>query len=150
LGALFRRARVVPPLMSRPRDRGTTIALVTLLYTVVTVVLAYPLSIHPARTSFGCDPDVHLFPWTPAWDVPALTTDPLHIFDANILYPYARTLAFSENLIGDVIFAMPAIWLTGSPVLAMNVVSLASCVLCGLGAFVLARRLGLSVGAAII
>ena len=117
------------------RDRFTTIAWVTTLFIAVTIVIAYPLSVHPASTSFGSDPDVHTFTWTLAWDVHALTDRPLHIFDANIFYPYDHTLAFSENLIGSVIFAAPAIWLTGNPVLAMNAVSLASCVLCALGAF---------------
>ena len=40
------------------------------------------------------------------------------------------------------------LWLTGNPVLAVNVVSLLSCVLCGLGAYVLGRRVGLSPAAA--
>lgn len=132
------------------RDRVSTIAWVTALFVAVTAVLAYPLSIHPGSTSMGSDPDVHTFTWTLAWDVHALTTDPLHVFDANIFYPYPRTLAFSENLIGSVIFAAPAIWLTGNPVFALNIVSLVSCVLCALGAFVLARRLGLGIGAAIV
>ena len=42
------------------------------------------------------------------------------------------------------------IWLTGDIVLAANFASLLSCVLCGLGAYVLARRVGLSVAAALI
>jgi hypothetical protein len=134
----------------RIRDRAGTIGVVTLLFTAVTVIIAYPLSIHPGSMSMGSDPDVHLVTWILAWDVHALTDRPLHIFDANILYPYSNTLAFSENLIGSVIFAAPAIWLTGNPVVAMNVVSLASCVLCALGAFVLARRLGLGIPAAIV
>src|SRR6185295_19721605 len=32
------------------------------------------------------------------------------------------------------------LWLTNNPVLAMNVVALMSCVLCGVGAYLLARR----------
>ena len=46
------------------------------------------------------------------------------IFDANIYYPFANTLAYSENLIGSAFFAAPIIWLTGNLVLAMNLAAL--------------------------
>src|SRR4029078_4369225 len=72
------------------------------------------------------------------------------ILDANIFEPNQDSLAFSENLIGSAFFAAPVLWLTGNPVLAVNVVSLLSCVLCGLGAYVLGRRVGLSAAAAVL
>src|SRR4029077_2937901 len=55
---------------------------------------------------------------------------------------------YSENLIGSGLVAAPILWLTDNPVLALNVVSLLSCMLCGLGAYVLARRLGMGPSAA--
>jgi hypothetical protein len=115
---------------------------IAFLFLALTVVLTYPLSLHPADTAISRVPDTDLFMWTLAWDTHALFSNPLSVFDANIYHPERRTLAFSENLIGDVIFAAPVLWLTGNPVLAMNVVALASCVLCGLGGFVLARKAG--------
>jgi hypothetical protein len=120
------------------------------VFTALTLVLTYPLSIHPGSTSLGSDPDVHTFTWTLAWDAHALVTAPWSIFDANIFYPYDRTLAFSENLIGSAIFSAPLWWLTGNAVLAMNAAALLSVVLCGLGAYVLARQIGLSKGAALV
>ncbi len=86
----------------------------------------------------------------PAWDVHAFVHQPLSIFDANIFYPNRNSLAYSENLIGSAFFAAPVLWLAGNPVLAVNVVSLLSCVLCGLGAYVLSRRVGLSAAAAML
>ncbi len=121
--------------------RGT---LVTLFYVVLTIALAYPVSLSPATTVLANNPDTHLYLWTLAWDVHALTTQPLSLFDANIYYPYSGTLAYSENLLGSGLLAAPIIWLTGNLVLALNLVQLASCVLCGLGAYVLARRVGIS------
>ena len=118
------------------------------LYCAITVILAYPLSIDPARRVVSVAPDTDLFMWTMAWDAHALVTHPLHIFDANIYYPQARTLAYSENLIGSAIVAAPILWLTGNPVLAMNLVALLASVLCGIGACLLARRLGASPAAA--
>jgi uncharacterized membrane protein len=88
--------------------------------------------------------------WTLAWDAHAFVHQPLSIFDANIFFPNHDSLAYSENLIGSAFFAAPVLWLTGNPVLAVNVVSLLSCVLCGLGAYVLGRRVGLSGPAAVL
>ena len=100
--------------------------------------------LHPGSTSLGSDPDVHTFTWTLAWDAHALVRAPWTIFDANIFFPYDRTLAFSENLIGSAIFAGACVWLTGNAVLAMNVVGAAvrACS-AALGAYVLARQIGL-------
>jgi hypothetical protein len=120
------------------------------LFGVLTLVLTYPLSIHPGSTSLLNDPDVHTYTWTLAWDAHALVTRPWAIFDANIFYPYTRTLAFSENLIGSALIAAPVIWLSGNPVLALNTVALLSVALCGVGAFVLGRRLGMGIAAAIV
>src|SRR5262245_12501486 len=124
--------------------------LAALVYTLLTAVLTYPISIHPASTSLGSDIDVQLYTWTLAWNAHALVHDPLRIFDANIFYPYSNTLALSENLIGSTIVAGPVLWLTHDPVVAMNAVSLTSCVLCGLGGYVLARRVGLTSAAAFL
>jgi hypothetical protein len=115
-----------------------------LLYAVLTIVLAWPLSIHPATTVLSDAPDENLYLWTLAWDAHAFVRQPLRIFDANIYYPARRTLAYSENLIGSAVLAAPIIWITGNLVLATNAVALLAAVLCGLGTFLLARRIGTS------
>jgi hypothetical protein len=123
---------------------------VTLLYCALTVVLAYPLTIHPGSRVLSTAADTNLFMWALGWDTHAFTHHPLSIFDANIYYPERHTLAYSENFIGSAFFAAPILWITHNLVLAMNVVALLSCVLCGVGAFVLARRVGVGVpGAAL-
>jgi hypothetical protein len=123
---------------------------VALLYGALTLLLAYPLSIHPATRVMSKDADTNLFMWALEWDAHAFVHQPLAIFDANIFYPQRHTLAYSENFIGSAFFAAPVLWLTGNPVLAMNLVALLSCVLCGLGGFVLARKLGLGVSASVV
>jgi hypothetical protein len=120
------------------------------LYLALTLLLTWPLSLNPASTAAPGDPDTDLFVWTLAWNTHALTSNPLALFDANIYHPHPRTLAFSENLVGSTLFAAPVLWLTGDHVLALNVVGLSAVVLCGLGAFVLARRLGLGFHAALL
>jgi hypothetical protein len=95
-------------------------------------------------------PDTDLFLWTLSWDAHAIARQPLAVFDANIFAPLHRTLAFSENLIGSALFTSPILWFANNPVLAMNLAALSSCMLCGLGAFVLARRIGISATGALV
>jgi hypothetical protein len=123
---------------------------IAILYGVLAMLLAYPLSIHPASQLTSASPDTDLTMWALAWDTHAFTHQPLAIFDANIYYPQHLTLAYSENFIGSALLAAPVLWLTGNPVLAFNLVALVSPVLCGLGAFVLARTLGVSIAGAIL
>lgn len=120
------------------------------MYALLTFVMALPFSLSPGSHVLADVPDVHLFIWTLAWDTHAFLAQPLTIFDANIYYPFPNTLAYSENLIGSAFFAAPIIWLTGNPVLALNLTALLTCVLSGTGAYLLARRLHLSIAAAFL
>lgn len=129
---------------------GRELAGVTLLYSALAVAMAVPWSLHPASRVVNDTPDTQLFLWTLAWNAHAFVAHPLAIFDANIYFPYANTLAYSENLIGSALLAAPAIWITGNVVLALNLVVLASCMLCGVGAYLLARNVGLGRPAAVL
>jgi hypothetical protein len=135
---------------TRHEQRVPNTWLVAALYLVLTVLLTFPLALHPGSTLVGSDPDYDLFMWTLSWDTYAFINQPLAIFDANIYFPYRHTLAYSENLIGSAFFAAPVLWLTNNPILAVNLVELSSVVLCGLGAYVLGRRLGLGWPAAFV
>ena len=110
----------------------------------------YPVSVRPGSVAPGDGPDTQLGVWMLAWDVHAFTHQPLRIFDANTFYPLPRTLAYQDNLIGSALIAAPVMWLTGNPILGLNVVSLVACVLCGLGGYMLGRRLGMSTPAALL
>ena len=134
----------------RFRGPGPETWLAVLLFTALTVLLAYPLSLHPSTLRFPTGPDGEIGWYLLGWDTHALLHKPWAIFDANIYYPERLTLAYGENIIGIAFFAAPVIWLTGDLLLAANFASLLSCVLCGVGAYVLARRVGLSVAAALI
>lgn len=119
-------------------------------FSAITVALAAPWTWHPGSRLVADQPDVHLFVWTLAWDAHAFVTRPLHIFDANTFYPFGNSLAYSENLIGSAIFSAPIQWLTGNPVLALNLVQMMTVVLSGAGAYRLGRTLGLSAPAAVV
>lgn len=120
------------------------------LFLALTVLMTWPLALRPASATLPMGPDGDLFIWTLAWNAHAFVTQPLAIFDANIYHPLRHTLAFSENLIGSALVSAPIQWVTGNPVLALNAVALLSVALCGLGAYVLARRLGISAAGAIV
>ena len=119
-------------------------------FSLLTLIFTYPLSTRAASVMLDDQPDFHLFIWNLAWLAHIWATDPLSTFDANIFYPLNTTLAFSENLIGSGFIAAPVIWLTGNHVLATNLVSLMSVFLCGLGAYVLGRALGMGPPAAFV
>jgi hypothetical protein len=128
----------------------SSLAAVTLLYAALTIVLAYPLSIRPADRVMSAAPDTNYTLWALSWDVHALSRQPLSVFDANIYHPERRTLAYSENLLGSAPLAAPILWMTGNPVLAMNLIVLTAAVLCGVGAYLLGRRLRMTAGAAVL
>ena len=120
------------------------------VFTVLTALLTYPLSVRAGSVLLGDYPDFHLFVWTLGWIGHALARQPFGLFEANIFSPLHNSLAFSENLLGSGLIAAPVIWLTNNQILAVNVVSLLSVILCGLGAYVLARKAGLDVDAAFV
>ncbi|HKW03314.1 MAG TPA: hypothetical protein VJN96_26050 [Vicinamibacterales bacterium] len=120
------------------------------LYAALTVVMAYPFSLHPAAGVLTIGTDTDLYIWALGWDVHAFLHHPFSIFDANIFYPFKHTLAYSENVIGSAMLAAPVIWVTHNPMLAFNLVALASIPLSAYGAYLLGRRLGLSAPASIL
>src|SRR5512138_2486413 len=129
-------------------ERSTWLA--AILFAALTILLAYPISIHPIGLRFPTGPDGDLGWYLLGWDTHAFLHKPWAIFDANIYYPERFTLAYGENVIGIALFAAPVIWLGGNLLLAANFVCLLSTALCGVGAYVLARRVGLTIAAAVI
>ena len=131
-------------------SRPAAVLWVAVLYSLLTLALAYPLPTHLATYAFRNGADTGLLTWILAWDAHAFLHQPFSIFEANIYYPAHHTLAFGENLIGSAFISAPVYWITGNPVLAMNIIALTSCVLCGIGTYLLGRRLGMSSVAAML
>lgn len=117
--------------------------LVTGAFLALTVAMAHPLSTDASGQALDLGADTRLFLWTVGWNLHALATPGQPLFEANIFFPARHTLAYSENLVGFSLLAAPVRALGGDLVLSLNAASLASLALCGLGAFVLARQLGL-------
>lgn len=128
--------------------RRTTLA-VLLVSIVLSLLLTYPLSAHLA-TAVEDRQDALLNVWIMAWDGHQLLADPLHLFDANIFYPYPRTLAYSELLLGSALLALPLTAASGNPVLGYNAVLLLSFVLSALGTYLLVLKLTRSPAAGLV
>ena len=131
-------------------DQIRELVIAALAYAALTFLMALPFSLAPGTTILGDVPDAHVYLWTLGWDAYAFLHQPLHLFDANIYHPYSNTLAYSENLIATAFVSSPIIWLTGNILLGTNLAALLTCVLCGLGAYFLARRLHIGIGGAFI
>jgi hypothetical protein len=109
-------------------------------YVVLTLAMAWPLARHPAAWGIP-NPDVLGNTWAMAWVVHQAAADPAHIADANIYWPHAGSLGFTESLYPQALQAAPVLALGGPPLLAHNLVALLTFPLAGLGVFLLARRL---------
>ena len=116
-------------------------------FTMLTAVMTYP-QIFVMSTHLGPHYDTLFSVWRLAWIAHQLTTDPLHLLDANIFYPTARTLTYSDALLLPALTGAPLIWLGLSPVTVHNVLLLFSFVACGAGMYFLVRWLTNSIPAA--
>ncbi len=112
------------------------ILLPPLVYLVLAIIFTWPLSTH-LTTALGSGLDPLLQTWVLAWNAQAFVTDPRTIWDAPIFFPYPETLAYSDHHLLLTIVALPFI-LVGGPVLAYNLLVLASYVLTGWAVYLLA------------
>jgi len=137
-----------PNLGAEQEVRRTTLA-VLLVAIGLSLLLTYPLLLHLA-TAVEDRQDALLNVWITAWGGHQLLADPLHLFDANIFFPFPRTLAFSELLLGNALLALPLTAASGNPVLGYNAVLLLSFVLAVLGAYLLVLKLTRSAAAGLV
>jgi hypothetical protein len=112
------------------------------LYVVLFVASLYPQSLRPWDTVayIGDSLDTVYFM---AWNAHQAVRDPLHLFDANILYPHRAAMTLAGHRILPGILAMPVIALTGNPILAYNVVLALAYLLAAMAGRRLAGLLGI-------
>lgn len=110
--------RMNSPSTPSARDGRGGLALAFILYTALVAWMFWPslecidacyvdlASIHGAMGSFEVI-DTLLNTWILAWVQHGLSSQPLHLFDANTFYPASDSLAGSEHLIGLAILSWP-------------------------------------------
>lgn len=114
--------------------------LILAAFLAFTAVLTWPF-VNYLRDAVVDTGDPYLISWVLWWDFHQTFTNPLHLFDANIFYPYRYTLAFSENSYGIAILGFPLFALGFRPLTVHAVEMFFGFALCGFAAFRLARTL---------
>ena len=79
--------------------------------------------------------------WVVSWVAHALTTDPRHVYRANIFFPHQDALAYSEANLAAGAVGVPVWLLTHNPYATHNFVVLVSFILSFAGAYYLCRYL---------
>jgi hypothetical protein len=125
-----------------PKLGGAELAWVVLGGIALAVLTSWPLVLHlPSRIAPDLGDPVRTA-WQVAWVGHAMLHSPLHLFDANAFYPHPLSLAFSDSLLGY----GPAAFVGHGTVAALvryNLLFLWAWSLCFVGAYLLARELGL-------
>lgn len=123
--------------------------LALVLFGALTCVMTNPLILHLAN-AVEDKQDGLLNVWIIAWVGHTLITDPLNLFNANIFYPYPNTLAFSETMLPQGLFALPFNLAFDNTVLGYNLVLLASLFLAAYAMYLFVFDLTHSRGAGIV
>ena len=117
-------------------------------YTLITLVMTWPLARGLGRDVAWDLGDSILNMWILAWDAEQfraiLAGHFSHIrtfFDANIFHPAPLTLAYSEHLVPQALQIFPVYALTKNPILCYNLLFLSTFILSGLGMYLFVREL---------
>lgn len=131
------------------KNNKKSFILVLSYFIFATAYITHPLLFNLSSLTFESG-DVHLITWILNWDIHALLSNPLHIFQANIYYPYANTLAFSDAFITSAIIGILPVILTKEPLVAFNINYLFTLTSLGFCTFLLVRYMSSSIYAGII
>ena len=115
-------------------------AAVILAYAALTVFMTWPYARDLGNaTIVGFDPYLQI--WLSEWIQHALATDPLRLYEANIFYPFAQTVAYTDANVPGALLATPLRFLTGDPLLTNSLLVLATRVVAATGVYSLIAHL---------
>src|SRR5947208_3067271 len=110
------------------------------LLVLLTLAGTWPQGLY-LRSQVAAHHDPRFSMWRLAWIAHALRTDPRHLFDANIFWPEAGTLAYSDAALLPGLIGTPLIWFGLHPLVVHNLFVLASFVAAGAAMYVLVADL---------
>jgi hypothetical protein len=113
---------------------------IVLAFCAFIAALSWPY-VNYLRDAVADPGDPYLASWVLWWDYHQTFTDPLHLFHANVFYPFRYTLAFSEHCYGIALLFFPLFALGFRPLTVHAVAIFLGFALSGYGAFRLARTL---------
>jgi hypothetical protein len=124
--------------MSVARHRSWLYAVMFLI--ALTLLLTWPQGLYlGSKVADHGDPFLSM--WRLEWLAHVLRGDAASLFDANIFYPHARTLAYSDATLLQGALAAPWLLANVNPVLVYNIALLAGIATSGIGMFILVRHL---------
>jgi hypothetical protein len=125
-----------------PTITRAEVALVSLAGLLLAILTSWPLVLHMGSHIAPDLGDPVRTAWQIAWVGHAMLHDPLHIFDSNAFYPRPLSLAFSDSLLG---YGPAAFFGSGTvaTLVRYNLIFLWIWSFCFVGAYLLARELGL-------
>ncbi len=126
------------------------LAAVALLYFFLALIYTYPLVRSPAEANRFNSPDALLTAWILSWDLHQLGNGSLDLFDANIFFPEANSLAYSENLVTAAVLVLPLWFATDDPILLVNAALLLALVANGIAGFLLGLQFSRSSSGAVL
>jgi hypothetical protein len=111
--------------------------LIILCLALIFIFLTFPLitMCHDVLPGKG---DIRHLTWVMAWVIHQFFHDPLHLFDANILYDNQYILASADHLVGSALLGLPIYLITGNIALLFNGVFFLGFVLSGYTMYLLA------------
>src|SRR5438132_155564 len=93
-------------------SRGFLLALA--LYFLLLLASFYPQSARPQDTIAYVGDSLESV-YLVAWNVHQFFRAPTRLFEANVLYPHRRALAFTDHRLLPSLAVAPALWATGNP-----------------------------------
>ncbi len=114
--------------------------LIFIAFCALTAVMTWPWILH-LRDAVADKGDPYMIAWTLWWDFHQTFHHPLHLFDANVFYPYRYTLAFSENDYGIAFLFFPLFAMGLRPLTVHAIATFFGFAASGYGSFRLTRTL---------
>ncbi|MGH7818957.1 MAG: hypothetical protein ACREQ9_04215, partial [Candidatus Binatia bacterium] len=118
------------------------------LYAALALAMTWPLAAR-VTNEIPAGGDNLYVAWSLAWIAHAAVHAPADILHGNIFHPARYALAFSDPNLSSGLALVPVHLAGGNPALLLNVMMLASFVLCGAAVFVLVRDWGATERAAV-
>lgn len=107
-----------------------------LLFTLAALYITFPLILHFTSTATGLGDEL-VITWIQNWVLHALTTHPLHLFEADIYYPFHNSLAYSDIFLPTSILAAIPLWIFKEPIVTFNFTQISSFLLLGFCTYLL-------------
>jgi len=123
---------------------------VLVLYSILSMVLTFPLAFHMTDHLPSDIGDPLYTIWIMDWDIHGLKTGLKDFWNANIFYPHQGTVLYADYLPVLALLGFPLATLTHSLILSYNILFIFSYIFCAFGMYLLMLHLSRNQAAAVI